>query len=289
MQQVNKSSGRTAAGRRAKNGGTDTRRLGLKHLFLGAGIVLALAMVFYTINATNATAPVREWARARLVTLAANMGYRVRNLYVVGRQYTDADVMRGIVNVHRGDPLFDFDPDTARDLLMKISWVKDAVVRRQLPDTIYVQLTERQPMALWQQGGKVRVIDRDGIPLTTDLRGFNALPLVVGDGANTQAATLIDLIQAEGTLANRVENALWVGSRRWDLMFTGGMIVKLPEDDLGLAIKRLADAQTSEKILDKDLLVIDLREPDRVVVRARPGATPATPEPAGFKKGEKSL
>lgn len=253
-------------------------------------MILGLSMTFYAINATNATAPAREWVRARLVTFAANMGYRVQNLYIEGRQFTDPDIVRGVVNVRRGDPLFDFDPDTARDLLMKVSWVKDAVVRRQLPDTIYIHMTERQPMALWQQGGKVRVIDRDGTPLTTDLRGFNTLPLVVGDGANIHAASLLDLIAAESTLATRVENALWVGSRRWDLMLNGGMVVKLPEDDLGLAIKRLADTQTREQILDKDLLVIDLREPDRVVVRARPGAVaPDAAQPAGFKKGEKSL
>ncbi len=247
-------------------------------------------MMFYMINATNATAPVREWARARLVTLAANMGYRVRNLYVEGRHFTDPDIVLSLMNVRRNDPLFNFDPDTAHDLLMKVSWIKDAVVRRQLPDTIFIRLTERTPMALWQQGGKVRVIDRDGFALTTDLRGFNTLPLVVGDGANTQAAALLDLISSEDTLASRVENALWVGSRRWDLMLTGGMIVKLPEDDMGLAIKRLADQHRTEKLLDKDLLVIDLREPDRVVVRARPGAvmTP-TVEPVEFKKGEKSL
>lgn len=228
----------------------------------------------------------REWGRDRVVTLAANMGYRVQNIYVEGRYYTEPDLIKGIVNVDRGDPLFNFDPDTARDLLRKVSWIKDVNVQRQLPNSIYIHLTERQPIALWQHEGRVRVIDNEGAVLTSDLKPFESLPLIVGLGANKQVADLMKLVDAEPAIKPRIEAASWIGERRWDLKMKDGLIVKLPEDDVGLALKKLSDSQSQDKLLDKDVALVDLREADRFVIRTKPGAVQEykvrfTPGPGG--------
>lgn len=276
---------RERPGRRVNK--TRKSRFGLKRLFTLATLFLAGAMMIYLFFATGSAALTREWARERMVNLAANAGYRLKDLYVEGRYYTDADVVRGIVNMERGDPLFAFDPDTAHDLLTKVSWIKDVNVRREMPDTIYIKITEREPLALWQHDGKVRVIDADGVILTSDLRAFTALPLVVGAGANKHAADLLAMLTAEPNLQKRIITAAWVGDRRWDLTTQGGMVIKLPDENVGLAIKKLSDSQGQDKLLDKDIAVIDLREADRLVVRTRPGAV--TEYKASFQPGERDL
>lgn len=236
---------------------------------------------------TGSAGAVNEWARARAVTLAANAGYRLDNLYVEGREYTDADVVRGIINMEKGDPLFDFDPQTARDLLTRVSWVKDVRVERQLPNTIYIEITERQPLALWQENGKVRVIDRDGVVLTNNIDAFPHLPLVVGPKANTQAADLLASLSAEPDLMKRIESATWIGTRRWDLALKGGVVVKLPEDNVGLALKKLVDTAANDQLLDKNIDLVDLREPDRLVVRTKNGE--GVPLKAAYTPGGKDL
>lgn len=243
-------------------------------------------MGIYLFIATGSAAGVREWTRERMVNLAATAGYRLDRLYVEGRHYTNAQELKDILNMKRGDPLFAFDPDTARAMLVRIPWIKEANVRRELPNTIYISIHERTPIALWQHDGKVRVIDAEGMTLTRDLRAFTKLPLVVGENANTNASTLLSLLAAEPQIAQRVDAATWVGGRRWDLNLRGGTVVKLPEDDTGLALKRLADTHAAEGILDKDLAMIDLREPDRTVVRARPGASLETPVKFDKTKGK---
>lgn len=244
-------------------------------------------MGLYLFFATGSAAGVREWGRERMVQLAATAGYRLDRIYIEGRTNISKQELRDILNMKVGDPLFAFDPDTARAILLRMPWIKDAQVRRHLPNTIYVSITERTPIALWQQDGKVRVIDTEGVTLTRDLRAFTKLPLVVGQDANIHAATLLSLLAAEPTIAARVDAATWVGNRRWDLNLRGGTLVKLPEDDAGLALKRLADTQLRDMILDKDLAMIDLREPERTVVRTRPGVT--LEHPVTFKGSDKEL
>lgn len=258
-------------------------RFGLKRIVLSSALGLMAVGGVYLFFSTGSAALVREWGRERLVYLAANMGYRIDNIYVEGRNYTEADLLRGIINMEKGDPLFAFDPATARDLLRKVSWIKDANVRRVMPDTIYIDITERQPLALWQFEGKVRVVDADGVVLTSELKPFASLPLVVGEGANKKVSDLMALLDAEPDLKSRVEAANWVGDRRWDLTMKDGLLIKLPEDDVGLALRKLADSQHRDRLLDKDIALVDLREADRFVVRTKPGAVQEYK--ASFKTG----
>src|SRR5437773_216392 len=75
-----------------------------------------------------------------------------------------------------------------------------------------------EPLAVWQHGSKLELIDREGgvIPVTR-LDRFAKLPLVVGEGAARHAAELLDMLATEPELAARVSAAIRVGDRRWNL------------------------------------------------------------------------
>ena len=139
---------------------------------------------------------------------------------------------------------------------------------RRLPDTVRVEIRERQPFALWQHNKRLHVIDRSGVVITAERLGrFGALPLVVGRGADDRAAEIVDLLAAEGAIAARVAAAMLVGERRWNLRFDNGVEVRLPELESALALRRLDALQTSHAILDRKLRAIDLRLPDRLIVQ----------------------
>lgn len=199
-------------------------------------------------------------------------GFAVNNLMIDGRVNLDRATLKSVLDVQKGQSVFEPDLAALRERLEKLSWVKSAVVERHLPDTIYVRLDERQPMALWQRQNKLAVVDRDGVVLTeTDLKKFKSLMILVGTEAPTYAPELVSMLQAEPDFAKRVESAKWIGGRRWDLFLKNGVEVRLPEEDMGQAIKRLADAQREAQLMDRNVLAIDLRDPARIVVQTAPG------------------
>lgn len=209
----------------------------------------------------------------KIFKIGATKGFAVKNLLVQGRVNVDAEVLKGLINVRPGDPILAFDPVKVQESIKRLSWVRDVQVERRLPDTIYVRLTERQPFALWQDKGKVKLIDEDGVTLTdTGLQAFGKLPLMVGEGAPKQAAAILRLMAAEPLLEPQVEAFTWVSDRRWDLTLKNGITVQLPARDPGLALHRLAGAQAENQLLDKDIAIIDLREEGRMTVRTKPGA-----------------
>ena len=208
-----------------------------------------------------------------VLDFTADSGLKVDNILVEGRQYTDADALMAILNVGKGDPLFALNPEAAQEMIEKLAWVKKARVERRLPDTVYVYLEERVPMALWQQDKKLTLIDTSGVSVTDHkLDRFKDLILLVGDNAPSEAPEFFKLLEAELELWQRIEAVKLVSERRWDIKLKNGVLVKLPEDELTVALRRLALLQEEEGLMDKDVEIIDVREPTRITVRTKPGA-----------------
>ena len=146
--------------------------------------------------------------------------------------------------------------------------VKDASITKLYPDRLLIEIEERSPFALWQHGGKLRVVAEDGVALgLIKDRRFVHLPFVAGEGANEKIGEYMALLDAAGDLRERIFAGVRVASRRWTLKLTSGIDVLLPERDPGAAMARLVDLQRVYHILDKDVLSLDLRQPDRLTAR----------------------
>jgi cell division protein FtsQ len=214
--------------------------------------------------------------------LSAALGLVVNNIDVEGRETTDRDTIMKALGAHAGMPILAVNPTHAKDQLESLPWVRSAVIERRLPDTIFVRLVERQPLAVWQHEGKQELIDRDGtvIPVT-DLTRFARLPTVVGgDAARQGAAVLLDLLAKEPAIASRVTAAVLVGERRWNVRIDNAIDVLLPETDMAGAWAKLAQLERTTQLLQRDVETVDLRLPDRLVMKINDPAPPKDTAPA---------
>jgi cell division protein FtsQ len=168
---------------------------------------------------------------------------------------------------------------TVRERLERVPLIKTATVRKLYPNELVVTLTEREPHAIWQRQGELLVTAMDGtvLGLLQDEQ-FAHLPLVVGDEANLRTKEYLRLLEAAGPLKGRVRAGTLVAGRRWTLKMDNGLDVRLPELGAADALARLVKLEREQKILDKDVLAIDLRMPDRVVVRLTEEAASARAE-----------
>ena len=162
-----------------------------------------------------------------------------------------------------------FDADEVRERLEAMPLIREATVRKLYPGEVSITLVEREPYALWQVKGELFVIAADGTVIDKmDDGRFAHLPLVVGEDANNRVREYIALRAEAGPLALPYpRRRRWSSQRRWTLKLDNGMDVRLPEKEPGAALKRLVALEADYQLLDKDLLAIDLRQPDRVVMR----------------------
>ncbi|MXP62725.1 FtsQ-type POTRA domain-containing protein [Roseomonas sp. M0104] len=219
------------------------------------------------------------WLAQSVADTAADAGLTVGEIVVRGQQNTPKELIRAAIGVGRGDPLLAFSPTQVKERLESIAWIEKAEVQRHLSGNIVIELHERKPFAIWQHQGDFAVVDRDGRVVSADtLDAFGPLPLLVGDGADKRGAALYDVLKQEPEVQQRVQALVLISERRWNLRLYNGADVLLPEGHEAAAIHRLGELQRTASLLDRPVQAIDLRLPDRLVVRQQPGTEPPAPE-----------
>ncbi|GGF17431.1 hypothetical protein GCM10011611_24070 [Aliidongia dinghuensis] len=243
-----------------------------------AGAVLGLAvLVFGGLGAADQLDHGNRLSNALLATTAA-AGFTVQTLDVEGRQMTTPAEILAAVNARPGGPIFGVSPAAAKLQLEALPWVRTAAVERQLPGRIYIKLVERKPLALWQRHGKMVLIDQDGVVVATEhLERYSNLLLVVGDDAPKHAQSLIQVLGTQPDLMKKVQAAVWINDRRWNLKLDSGIDVELPEDGVAGAWTHLAAIDRDHGLLARDIERVDLRLADRVVVKVNQEPTKTTP------------
>ena len=213
-------------------------------------------------------------------TAIGEAGFRVNGYQIVGLKHMNRSLVDGVVTdeLHRAAevagrdkaPQALVDVSAIRDRLLQYGWVKDARVSRRLPDTLVIDIVERQPSALWQNRGQLALVDGDGVVLDrVPVDKMPDLPLLIGPGANSQAKGLQRLMASVPTLGPQLASASWVGGRRWDLSFQSGETIALPEGEQAAkaAIVKFARLDKSAGLLGRGIVRFDLRVPGKMIVR----------------------
>lgn len=230
------------------------------------------AAIGWTVQSGHAA---RTWTTATdgALQLTADAGLRIDDVLVVGRDQTNAGALLEQIGVSRGTPILGVDLAETRQRVLALPWVKDARVERRLPDTLHVTLVERRPLALWQRGRDFTLVDQDGVTIENqDIRRFHNLPIVIGEKAPQRAAEALSMLSSEPDLIRRVRALTWVSGRRWTVRLDNGMDVQLPEIDPAGAWTHLATLAREHGVLERDVVTIDLRIPDQLIMRVTPVA-----------------
>ncbi len=198
---------------------------------------------------------------------ASTFGFAINDVKVSGNKETsDIDIL-GQLDLDGETSLVGLSVDEARKSIAKLPWVEKAEVRKVYPGTVLVSLDERKAYAIWQNDKDLSLIDANGDTIVPFRPGhFNALPLVVGEGAEKRVKGFIDEVAAYPAIANRVRAYIRVGDRRWDLLLDNGVRVMLPEDEPMKALAQVQRMDQDKHLLSRDILTVDLRLEDRVTV-----------------------
>jgi cell division septal protein FtsQ len=219
---------------------------------------------------------------------------QVQRIVVRGNARLSTGEVQALVSGLRGKNILTVDIARYRDRLLDSVWVGDAALRRVLPSTIEVFISERQPIALCRLAGRLYLMDRSGMLMDEFGPSYAQfdLPIVDGvvrapstgqplvdEGRLALAARVIDSLQADETLADRVSqidvsnerNAAVLLDDDPTLLYLGDeKFAERLNDYLGLA-ERFRETLT-------DVEYIDLRFGKHITAK---GAKARGTEPAG--------
>lgn len=230
-------------------------------------------------------------AMAALVALAAYRGavlvlgtsvFRVDHVVVRGHERLSTGEVLALVAGLRGQSLIGVDLAAYRTRLLDSPWVADAALRRLLPSTVEVLISERAPIGLGRIGSRLYLIDERGTLIDEYGPQYAAFDLPIVDGLAVEAAGGPTVDRPRAALAARLLAAL---ADRPDL---GARISQVdvadPHDAVVLlegetALVHLGEARFAERLQSyvelapalrervPEIDYVDLRFDDRVYVR----------------------
>lgn len=207
--------------------------------------------------------------------LTVRAGFSLQSLYLEGRNRTSMQDIENAIGMKIGDPILRMSLSEVRERLEKVESIKFAAVERALPSTVHIRIVEREPVALWQNQGKLALVDDNGVVMNDiDIAPYKRLPLIIGEAAPRRVRELMAIMAAEPELAKRFSSATRVSDRRWNIRLSGDhgetVEIRLPEAHPVTAWRRLAEIEQKQRILDRQVKVIDLRLDGKVFIKLSP-------------------
>jgi len=228
------------------------------------------------------------WRQAGPEVLAwADQFFEIKVVEITRTERIPREDVLAMLDLEPGRGLLLVDVVQAQRSLETHPWIRRAVVRRVFPDTLVVELDEREPVAVLKTGtgGREFLLDREGKLISEGVPAADeGLPILTG-------VDYADAILGTGETAARVRAGIalaglldrsGVGRTEVDLRRPGDMVayysglrLRFGEGDFGDKVERYR--QVSDRVADRwaaqakaapaRQVEVDLRFQDKVIVR----------------------
>ena len=196
-----------------------------------------------------------------------NSGFTIKNIEVLGANHLDKDDIIKFVRTYNNVNIFKVN---IKDIYRKIknnTWIKKASIEVIYPNTIKILLTEKKPIAIWQNRYGNNLITKTGdVILEKNLEDFKVyLPIIIGDNANKNIHSILNIFSANKDFLKNIWSLTFVNERRWDIHFKQGLTIRLPHSNTKEAWQKVIFLNENFKILNIGLTEIDLRKPNQIL------------------------
>jgi cell division protein FtsQ len=242
-------------------------RVGLPSFALVFGIGVVVADEAHRAAMVDAVQEVRREIEGR-------PEFRVNVLGIDGAGARVTEEIRGALALDLPMSSFDLDLPALRRRVEALPAVETAELRIRSGGYLAVEVVERVPVLVWQTREQAVLIDAEGhfVAALGDRPLDAPLPLVGGAGADRVVDEALALHAAAAPLSDRLRGLVRMGQRRWDVVLKDGRRILLPERGAVRALDRVLALDDATDILGRDIVRIDLRDPDRLTVQLTPRA-----------------
>ena len=228
-------------------------------------ILFILITSFYFLPKINNT--FKETKFNFLNKILINNGFIIKNIEVLGVNHLNKNDIIKIINTNNNINIFNVNIKNIYRNIMYNTWIKKASIKIIYPNTIKVFLTEKKPIAIWQNRYGNSLITKSGdIIFEKNLEKFkNNLPIIIGQNAHKNVHSILNILSSKKDFIKNIWSLTFVNERRWDLHFNQGLTIKLPSKNVENAWQRVVYLHKKFNILSLYLTELDLRNSNQIL------------------------
>ena len=226
--------------------------------------LLVLIMFFYNKVTTN----YKFYKFTNMMNeILIKKGFLIENIHITGNNILTKDDILSSFQGLKNKNIFDIDLLQIHKILLLNKWIKDLEIKRILPNTIKIKITEQKAIAIWQtKSGNKLITQKGNVILVKKVNDFkNQLPIMNGTEANQNTLKILKILKQNPQLYERIWSISYISKRRWDIHFKEGLKILLPKDDIEKAWLRIQHLQKNYNILELGLTEIDIRNKNQIL------------------------
>ena len=202
-----------------------------------------------------------------------NNSFQIKNVIIEGSEKSNISEIENNVTEFKGN-LIGLNFNSIKEIVESSEWVKRASIKKVLPSTLKINVTENDPYAIYFQEGKSFLIDLDGSIITEiNLNNYeDDLLFVRGENSPELLEQLIrDISIAFPNLTQTLEEVEFIEKRRWNLKLNNKLLVKLPDENIQQSLKNLKQLFEEQEVMESNIIEIDLRIQGRAALKVLDG------------------
>ncbi len=194
-------------------------------------------------------------------------GFVIKNIEIKGKIHLNENEILKIISSYKNINIFSINIQKIYKEINNHSWVKEGTIEIVYPDTLKVFLTEKEPIAIWQNKFGNKLITKNGdIILEKNLNYFKKyLPIIIGENAHKNIYKILEILNLKKDFVKNVWSLTFVNERRWDLHFKQGLTIRLPSTNIKEAWQKVVSLNNNFNILNIGLTELDLRNPHQIL------------------------
>ena len=202
-----------------------------------------------------------------------NNSFQIKNVIIEGSEKSNISEIKNNVTEFKGN-LIGLNFNSIKEIVESSEWVKRASIKKVLPSTLKINVTENDPYAIYFQEGKSFLIDLDGSIITEiNLNNYeDDLLFVRGENSPELLEQLIrDISIVFPKLTQTLEEVEFIEKRRWNLKLNNKLLVKLPDENIQQSLKNLKQLFEEQEVMESNIIEIDLRIQGRAALKVLDG------------------
>lgn len=237
----------------------------LKNVHKRLILLILFLTSFYFLSKTNIT--FTETNFNVLNKILIDNGFRIKNIEISGVNYLKKNDIIEIISKYNDINIFSINIKNIYKEIKNNTWIKKASINVIYPNTIKILLTEKKPIAIWQNRYGNSLITKSGdVVFEKNLEKFkNYLPIVIGQNAHKKVHSILNILSKDKDFLANIWSLTFVNERRWDVHFNQGLTIKLPSKSLGKAWEKVLYLDKEFNILNLGLTELDLRNSNQIL------------------------
>tara|TARA_Y100001970_G_scaffold142135_1_gene174878 strand:- start:12114 stop:12890 length:777 start_codon:yes stop_codon:yes gene_type:complete len=242
--------------------------------FLILIIIIIFVVIITAFNIYNITSKFEIYFIKKINKFSENYNYQLNSSHIEGLEILKIDEVDDLIKKYYNKSIFLIPLETIFEEIREINWVKNLSITTNLKNKIIIKIEEYKPVGIYIFNQEKYYFDYSGKIIdsvnNTNLINKNFITFS-GPSSILIANSVLDIFN-DFNVNNqeKISSAIYINKRRWNIILSNGLIIKLSEDYPNNSINNYLKLR--KKLNNNELNnieSIDLREFQKAIIELK--------------------